>query len=48
MDIGTLQALGYLIMFGVGIFIVAALAGTIFDGVHRRVYDNKKKWDREL
>ena len=48
MDIGTLQAIFYLMAIGVGIFIVAALAGTIFDGVHRRVYDNKKKWDREL
>ena len=48
MDIGTLQAFFYLASIGVGIFIVGALIGTIFDGVHRRIYDNKKKWDREL
>jgi len=48
MDIGTLQAIGYLASIGVGIFIVAALVGTIFDGVHKRIYDNKKKWDQEL
>ena len=47
MDIGTIQAIGYLVMFGVGIFIVGALLGAAFDGIQKRVYDNRKRWDRE-
>ena len=47
MDIGTIQAIGYLVMFGVGVFIVGALIGTVFDGIQKRAYDNRKRWDRE-
>ena len=35
------------VMFGVGVFIVGALIGTVFDGIQKRVYDNRKRWDRE-
>lgn len=48
MDIGTLQALFYLMAIGVGVFMVAVLAGYTFDGIQRRSYNNKKRWDREL
>jgi len=47
-DIGTLQAFFYLAAIGCGIFMVAVLAGYTFDGIQRRSYNNKKKWDREL
>ena len=47
MDIGTIQAIGYLATFAIGVFIVGALIGTVFDGVQKRVYDNRKRWDRE-
>ena len=47
MDIGTIQAIGYLIMMACGVFIVGALIGTVFDGIQKRVYDNRKRWDRE-
>ena len=47
MDIGTIQAIGYLAMFAIGVFIVGALIGTVFDGIQKRAYDNRKRWDRE-
>lgn len=47
MDIGTLQAFFCLAGIGVGIFMVAVLTGYAFDGIQKRAYNNRKRWDRE-
>ena len=47
LDPGTVMAIGYLIVFIVGVFIVSILAGATFDGVQKRAYNNRRKWDNE-
>ena len=44
---GTITAIWYLACVVVMGAVAVALIQGAFDHTHRRIYDNKKKWDKE-
>ena len=39
--------MGVLLALAIGIALIWAVGGAIFDGAQRRAYDNRKKWDNK-